>query len=61
VENVKGCFLWIGILALACIGAYIIDGLWTGLVNGLFYALTSIPWWLYVLAIIGFIVYKSRK
>jgi hypothetical protein len=57
MENVKGCFFWIGILALACIAAHIIDGLWSGLLHALF----SIPWWLYLLGIIGFIIYKSKR
>ncbi len=57
MENLKGCLLMIGGLALACIAAYIFDGLWRGLI----YTLISIPWWLYLLAVIGVIIFKSKK
>lgn len=26
MENIKGCIWWVGILAVACIAAYIFDG-----------------------------------
>lgn len=61
MENIKGCLWWIGILALTCIAAFIFDGLWNGLIHGLFNALISIPWWLYILGIVGLIGYKLKK
>mgnify|MGYP007010094694 CR=1 FL=1 len=61
MENVKGCIWWIGILAIACIAAFIFDGIWNGIINGIFHALIAIPWWLYILGIVGFIFIKSRK
>ncbi|WP_164714097.1 hypothetical protein [Chitinophaga rhizosphaerae] len=57
MENIKGCLWGIGILAIACIAAFIIDGLW----NGLIYSLFKIPWWLYILGIVGFIGFKLKK